>query len=60
LKNIKRIFTKAIATELIVMGNDQITTEIHKDDKKRLVYVFKLTEKLLKDLSEITDRLKKQ
>lgn len=55
MKNIKRIFTKTVALRLQVMGNELLFTEPNMKNDKFVVYVFRLTDKLLDDLTNITE-----
>ncbi|MDF2883755.1 MAG: hypothetical protein K0R54_4319 [Clostridiaceae bacterium] len=51
---IKKIFSKKIAMELVVKGNELLHTEQNFKYKNLSVFVFEETTKLLTDLTEIT------
>lgn len=51
-----KIFSKRVATELIGKGNELIRTEDNKKHKKFLVFIFEDTEKVHKDLTEISNK----
>lgn len=50
----KKIFSKKVMVELIVKGNNLLWTEENRDKKWLSVFVFELTDKLLEDLTGIT------
>lgn len=52
--NLKRIFTLSIAEELIRRGNNLVEVEKHKYEPDLQVFRFEHTEKLEKDLVDIT------
>lgn len=51
---LKKIFSKRIASQLIAKGNDLLRTEPNVKKKGFVVFVFQDTDKLRKDLTEIT------
>ena len=52
----KIIHSKKVAEELIKRNNNLLTIEKHNKNKKYSVFRFKETDKLLKDLTEITNK----
>ena len=51
-----KIFSKRVATNLIAKGNELIRTEDNLKRKSYSVFIFKHTEKLRKELTEISGR----
>ena len=56
--NIKKIFKKQLAISLIQHGNDLIRTEPNFKKKNFSVFCFKLTPKLLTDLTQLNQNNK--
>ena len=56
---VKKIFTKKIALQLIKKGYDLIDMETNLKHKNLKVYVFKKTDGLMKELTNITRELNK-
>ena len=50
----KKIFSKAIAVQLIVMGNELLFTEVNRLKPHLSVFVFNETPELLEQLTSIT------
>ena len=57
--SIKKIFTKKVAMELIKKGYDLIDMETNLKHKNLKVYVFKKTDGLMQELTNITRELNK-
>ena len=57
--NIKKIFTKKVAMRLINKGFDLIDMETNLKHKNLKVYVFKRTDELMQELTNITRELSK-
>lgn len=56
---VKKIFTKKIALQLIKKGYDLIDMETNLKHKNLKVYVFKKTDSLMQELTNITRELNK-
>jgi len=52
----KKIFSKAIAVQLIVMGNELLFTEVNRLKPYLSVFVFNETPELLEQLTNITKK----
>ncbi|WP_102400477.1 DUF5659 domain-containing protein [Haloimpatiens massiliensis] len=55
---IKKIFKKSMAINLIRMGNELINTEPNLKNPKFTVFIFNKTRKLLKDITQLNLELK--
>ncbi|WP_346874208.1 hypothetical protein [Clostridium sp. UBA5988] len=51
--NIYKIHKKSLAYELIAQGNILLDKELNKKDNNRWIYIFKDSEKLHNDLTEL-------
>lgn len=52
--NVQKIFSKRVSIKLIAMGNNLISVEANKKMPKFYVFIFEKTEKLMKDLTTIS------
>lgn len=52
----KKIYSKKVFLELITRGHSLLWTEPNKNNKWLSVFVFKIDDTLLKDLTEITSK----
>lgn len=52
--NYKVIYNPSIARQLLKMGNPISDIKPNNKNKKETIFVFECTEKLLKDLTEVT------
>lgn len=52
-----KIHKKSLAYELIAEGNILLDKELNKKDNKRWIYIFKETDKLHMDLTELHKEL---
>jgi len=56
----KKIFSKSIAVQLIVLGNELLYTEPNRLKQNLSVFVFNETEELLEQLTIITNKSKEE
>ena len=56
----KKIFSKSIAVQLIVLGNELLYTEPNRLKPNLSVFVFNETEELLEQLTSITNKNKEE
>jgi len=56
----KKIFSKSIAVQLIVLGNELLYTEPNRLKQNLSVFVFNETEELLEQLTNITNKNKEE
>jgi len=56
----KKIFSKSIAVQLIVLGNELLYTELNRLKHNLSVFVFNETEELLEQLTSITNKNKEK
>lgn len=52
----KKIYSKKVFLELVTKGHELLWTEPNKNNKWLSVFVFRLDDTLLKDLTEITKK----
>lgn len=52
----KKIYSKKVFLELVTRGHSLLWTEPNKNNKWLSVFVFKIDDTLLKDLTEITSK----
>ena len=52
--NYKKIYSKKVSLQLIIKGHELLWTEPNRDKKWLSVFVFKLDDSLLSDLTEIS------
>ena len=56
----KKIFSKSIAVQLIVLGNELLYTEPNRLKHNLSVFVFNETKELLEQLTSITNKNKEE
>lgn len=52
----KKIYGKRVFLELVIKGHELLWTEPNRNNKWLSVFVFKLDDTLLRDLTEITNK----
>lgn len=52
----KKIYSKKVFLELIIRGHELLWTEQNKNKKWLSVFIFKVDDTLLNDLTEITSK----
>lgn len=52
----KKIYSKKVFTQLLTKGHPLLWIEPNKNNERLSVFVFELSDNLLKDLTEITNK----